>query len=156
MDALEGTQEGVGGGLVRDSREKFVFGYAEPFGVITSMQAELRALLWGVRHCVIRGCLELHLEADSLTLVHIVQGTSACPWRLQRDLDELMMFKQYFTSITHCYREANAPADHLANFGADSSTGHVFNTFSELPQLVRGAIRLDRLGFPTFRTRCLA
>ncbi|XP_071917289.1 uncharacterized protein [Coffea arabica] len=53
-----------------------------------------------------------------------------------RDLDELMMFKQYFTSITHCYREANAPADHLANFGADSSAGHVFNTFSELPQLV--------------------
>ncbi|XP_027152134.1 uncharacterized protein LOC113752202 [Coffea eugenioides] len=145
-----------GGGLVRDSRGNFVFGYAEPFGVITSMQAELRALLWGVRHCVIRGYLELHLEADSLTLVQIVQGTSACPWRLQRDLDELMIFKQSFQSITHCYREANTPADHLANFGADACAGHVFNTFSDLPLLVRGAIRLDRLGLPTFRTRCLA
>ncbi|XP_071914144.1 uncharacterized protein [Coffea arabica] len=120
------------------------------------MQAELRALLWGVRHCVIRGYLELHLEADSLTLVQIVQGTSACPWRLQRDMDELMIFKQSFQSITHCYREANTPADHLANFGADACAGHVFNTFSDLPQLVRGAIRLDRLGLPTFRTRCLA
>ncbi|XP_027169406.1 uncharacterized protein LOC113769130 [Coffea eugenioides] len=93
MDALGGTQEGVGGGLVRDGRGNFVFGYAEPFGAITSMQAELRALLWGVRLCVIRECLELHLEADSLTLVQIVQGTSACLWRLQRDLDELMIFK---------------------------------------------------------------
>nr|XP_027124765.1 uncharacterized protein LOC113741433 [Coffea arabica] len=117
------------------------------------MQAELRALLWGVRHCVIQGYLELHLEADSLTLVQIVQGTSECPWRLQRDLDELMIFKQSFQSITHCYREANTPADHLANFGADACAGHVFNTISDLPQLVRGAIRLDRLGLPTFRTR---
>nr|XP_027120587.1 uncharacterized protein LOC113737577 [Coffea arabica] len=86
----------------------------------------------------------------------IVQGTSACPWRLQRDLDELMMFKQYFNSITHCYREANAPADRLANFGADSSAGHVFNTFSELLQLVqnlfpkKGGNSRDRTRGPFF------
>ena len=132
-----------------------MFGYSEHFGTMTSLQAALRALLLSIKHCVARGCLELHLEADSLTLIQVVQGISACPWRLQRDLDELLMFKQYFHMISHCYREANAPADRLANFGADSSAGQVFNRFLHLPRLVRGDIRMDRLGFPPFRTRIL-
>ena len=144
-----------GGGLVRDCLGNFVFGYSEHFGTMTSLHAELRALLVGVRYCIAREYLELHLEADSLTLIRIVQGVSACPWQLQRELDELLMFKQHFQMISHCYREANAPADRLANLGADSNAGQVFNRFSDLPWLVKGDIRMDKLGFPSFHRQVI-
>ena len=70
-----------GGGLVRDSHENFVFGYSEPLGTMTSLQVELCELLLGVQYCIARGYLDLHLEANSLTLVRIVQGDGACPWQ---------------------------------------------------------------------------
>ena len=53
-----------------------------------------------------RGFQQLHVEADSLTLIRIVQGDSACPWQLQRELDVLLQFRHCFHSVTHCYREA--------------------------------------------------
>ena len=58
-----------------------------------------------------------------------------------------------FLTISHCYREANSPADCLANYGVDSTARQVFNAFSDLPRLVRGNIRMDKLGFPTFCRR---
>mgnify|MGYP004714311617 CR=1 FL=1 len=142
-----------GGGLVRDRHGNFVFGYSGHFGTLTSLHVELRALLLGVKYCIARGFLELHLEANSLTLIRLVQGASTCPWQLQRELDELLQFRQYFRTISYCYKEANSPADCLANYGANSNAGQVFNGFSDLPRLVRGDIRMDKLGFPMFCRR---
>ena len=65
------------------------------------------------------GYLDLHLEADSLVLVKMIKGEHACPWRLQKEFEELLKFKRLFPVISHCYREANKPANWLANFGAD-------------------------------------
>ena len=57
----------------------------------------------------------MHIEADSLVLVKMIQGYYSCPWRLQSNLEELLKYKHHFRVITHCYREANKPADRLAN-----------------------------------------
>ncbi|XP_071921742.1 uncharacterized protein [Coffea arabica] len=93
---------------------------------------ELRALLVGVKYCIARGFQELHVEADSLMLIRIVQWASACPWQLQRELDDLLQFRHCFLTISHCYREANSPADCLANYGVDSvaeqTSGWIFVT----------------------------
>ena len=97
--------------------------------------------------------MELHLEADSLTLIRIIQGACACPWELQRELDELLVFQQHFHTISHCYRVANSPAARLANVGAESEVGQLVHRFSDLPRLFRGDVRMDKLGFPSFRSR---
>ncbi|XP_071933770.1 uncharacterized protein [Coffea arabica] len=106
-----------GGGVVRDCHGNFVFGYSEFFGTMSSLHAELRGLLVGIKHCMDRGFQQLHVEADSLTLIRIVQGDSACPWQLQRELDG-----------------SDSPADRLANYGVDSESRQVFTAFADLPR----------------------
>ena len=66
-------------------------------------------MLFGVKLYVARGLHELRVKAGSLGLVRILQRIQDCPWRLQREVDELLRYKQYFQEITHCYREASKP-----------------------------------------------
>ena len=98
-----------GGGVVRDLKGQLVFGYSCFFGSLTSLHAELKAMAFGVQLCVAHRLHDLHIEADSLVLVQILQGKHGCPWKLQWEVDELLRYKQYFWEITHCYREANKP-----------------------------------------------
>ena len=71
---------------------------------MSNLHAELRTLLVGVKYFIAQGYQELHVEAYSLTLIRIVQGDSACPWQLQRELDELLQFRHCFLTVSHCYR----------------------------------------------------
>ncbi|XP_027118404.1 uncharacterized protein [Coffea arabica] len=144
-----------GGGVVRDWEGRFIVGYSCFFGSLTSLHAELKAMLFGVRLCVARGFQELHVESDSFVLVQILQGTHGCPWRLQRVVDELLSVKPHFHEITHCCKEANKSADYLANLGANTEQDGVFDDFRALPVTVRGEITMDRLGFPNFRRKLL-
>ncbi|XP_027184086.1 uncharacterized protein LOC113782393 [Coffea eugenioides] len=138
--ALGNRGRNGGGGVVRDSREGFLLGFAWFLGVTTSLHAKLKALVYGVNQCVARGYLDLHLEVDSLSLVRIISGDHACPWRLQVELDELMQHQGLFRSVKHCYRKANKPSDRLAKLGATEGTDSVFDSFEALPPLVRGDI----------------
>ena len=134
---------------MRDGEGRFIVGYSCFFGLLTSLHAELKAILFGVWLCVARGLQDLHVESDSLVLVQILQGTHGCPWRLQREVDELLSFKHHFREITHCYREANKPADYLANLGANLEQEDVYD-FRYLPATVREEIIMDTLDFPNF------
>ena len=58
--------------------------------------------------------------------------------------------RRFIREILHCFREANKPADRLSNVGVDSEVTLTYESFSELPRLVRGDITLDRLGFRAF------
>ena len=60
-------------------------------------------------------------------------GYSACPLKLQKELEDLLQFRLCFLTVLHCYREANSPADRLVNYGVDSGAGQVFTTFADLP-----------------------
>nr|XP_027064499.1 uncharacterized protein LOC113690699 [Coffea arabica] len=130
-----------GGGLLRDCHGGFLFGFSCYFGITTSLHAELRALVYGVRQCVARGYTQLHLEVDSLTLVQILSGGHACPWRLQVEVDEILRLQSLVRSITHCWREANQPADRLAKLGAIRRDAVFFDSFDSLPLMARGEIR---------------
>ncbi|WMV18303.1 hypothetical protein MTR67_011688 [Solanum verrucosum] len=55
--------------------------------------------------------------------------------------------------ISHCFREANKPADKLASLSHGAEEIHVFNSFSSLPKQVRGLINMDRWEFPSFRMK---
>nr|XP_027071629.1 uncharacterized protein LOC113696407 [Coffea arabica] len=140
-----------GGGILRDSAGFFRLGFAGYWGETTSLHSELKALLFGVKLCVTQGFCCLHLESDSILLVQMVTGVGRCPWALQRELDELLAFQNAFQAVSHCYRQANVPADRLSKIGTDTRSTVIYNSFAQLPRLVRGDLRLDRLGYPNFR-----
>ncbi|XP_027077095.1 uncharacterized protein [Coffea arabica] len=140
-----------GGGVLRNSSGVFLLGFACYWGVIPSLHSELKVLLFGVKLCVMRGFFCLHLESDSSLLVQMVKGISRCPWDLQRELDQLLTFRHFFQSVTHCYRQANLPADRLSKVGTELKSNIVYDSWLELPRLVRGDLKLDRLGYPNFR-----
>ena len=140
-----------GGGMLRCLEGRFILGYSCCFGETTSLHAELKALLFGVRLAISRGYVNLHIESDSLGLVQIIQGTVQCAWRLRRDLQDLLEDRRCFREVSHCFREANKPADRLANIGVDSSSSSTYESFCDLPALVRGDLTLDRVGLPSFR-----
>ena len=111
----------------------------------------MKALLFGVRLGVSRGFVKLHLESDSLVLVRIIQGKVQCQWQLQRELLDLQQYRRYFEAVSHCYREANKPADRLSIVGVEARYIAIYETYNVLPRLVRGDISLDAFGFPNFR-----
>ena len=137
--------------MLRCSEGRFILGYSCFFGEMTSLQAKLKALIFGVRLAIDHGYSDLQLESDSLVLVQILQGKSRCPWQLQGDLQDLLKVKRFVRKVSYCFREANKPAVHLANIGADSGTILKYDSLRELPRLVRGDFILDQIGVPSLR-----
>lgn len=44
-----------GGGILRDSDGDFLFGFSIPLGTLTSVQAEVKSLRFGLQQCLSRG-----------------------------------------------------------------------------------------------------
>ena len=68
-----------GGGILRDGGGRLLLAFSCHFGQATSLQAEVRALLYGVKLFAHRGFGRLVVELDSLVLVHILLGKTGCP-----------------------------------------------------------------------------
>lgn len=95
------------GGLLRDVNGKVIFGFACSFGVGTSLEAEIKVMLHGIRLCRAKEILYFELESDSLTLVNMLKESTSCAWYLQHLVEEIHKFQQYFITISHCYRQPN-------------------------------------------------
>ena len=128
-----------------------VLAFSCSFGVASSMQAEARALLFGVKLCLQRGFGPLEVELDSLVLVRILKRLVRCPWGIHTEVQQLLGFASYLPRILHCYRQANQVADALANTGCQLARDDIYVVASDLPRLARGALFLDRLGVPSLR-----
>ena len=102
------------GGILRDPEGRFIVAFAKVFDVAKSLQAELKAVLEGVRLCVQRGFAEVHVESDSLLLVRMFHAEVGIPWWLMRDFEELLALRHHVRVMTHCRREANRSAVGLA------------------------------------------
>lgn len=63
----------------------------------------------------------------------------------------------FFEEITmkHCFRECNKVADHLANFGLNCNDITWFDNFHQLPREVRGEVNMDKLQFPSLRSKTM-
>lgn len=65
------------------------------------------------------------------------------------EIEELKATK--FKSISHCYREANRVANLLANVGCESRVTLLYSNSYELPKLVFGEFKMNRIGMPYLR-----
>nr|XP_027082134.1 uncharacterized protein LOC113704429 [Coffea arabica] len=143
--------ESGGGGVLREASGRLILAFLCNFGLASSMQAEARALLFGVRLCLQRGFDSFEVELDSLVLVQVLNRTSRCPWSIYKEVYQLFGLLHHVPRVRHCYRQANQVADTLASEGCRLGREEIYLAASALPQIARGAFHLDRLGVAALR-----
>lgn len=111
------------------------------------MQVEVKVLLHGVRLCAQYGCVNIHVQMDSRTLVDVLIAGTSYPWSVSLEIEELKATK--FESISYCYRVANRIFDILV--GCESQANKVYFNYFDLPWLVFDAFKIDRIGMPSLR-----
>ncbi|WMV41788.1 hypothetical protein MTR67_035173 [Solanum verrucosum] len=93
-----------------------MFAYSLGLGQGTSNMAKARALLYGLKWCVIKGYDRIWGETDSLLLFKCINGEWRTPWRLDKLIHEAQeIVESHGFIISHCFREANKLVDKLAS-----------------------------------------
>ncbi|KAJ8436976.1 hypothetical protein Cgig2_012263 [Carnegiea gigantea] len=107
-----------GGGVIRGDRREWLVGFIERMGVCSSTKAEIKATLQGLRLAQHMGLKKISLQLDSLTVMGMLKGTY--DWCLEHapllsECKSLIESRDWEVKVSHCFREANQVADHLAN-----------------------------------------
>ncbi|XP_059310362.1 uncharacterized protein LOC132061602 [Lycium ferocissimum] len=117
--------------------------------------AEVLAVEIGIAWCKDNGYKKLEIEVDSQQLVEWLQDTAKEPWRvwnfIKHSKEILEQMEEW--SIKHCFREGNKVADGLANWALRCNDTTWISQFHLLPKEIRGAPNMDKLNFPSFRTK---
>ncbi|KAJ8642101.1 hypothetical protein MRB53_018795 [Persea americana] len=139
---------GSGGGIIRNHNGEFLEAFCHFYGVVTSVEAEFRALRDGLDLCEDL-CTHLEIECDSQVIVEAVSKRRNVPWKV-RDLwlDILDSLRRITWTISHVFREGNCVADCLASISGDLNSDQVFFFASEFPRPVRLALQSDYIGLP--------
>ncbi|KAL0413166.1 UNVERIFIED_CONTAM: hypothetical protein Sradi_1518300 [Sesamum radiatum] len=103
------------GRLVRNDRGRLILAFYEFFGDQTNTYAELYGVVRGLQLAWEKGCHNVWVEVDAMAVLQIIKSEKG-DWRLQSQLTRIRMLKRKLNlCFTHVYREANQPADFLAN-----------------------------------------
>ncbi|KAK1272492.1 hypothetical protein QJS04_geneDACA015181 [Acorus gramineus] len=113
--SLFNDQEGFGA-IIRDSQGHLIIGTMARVSLASINHLEILGVKSGALMCAQLNLNKVLFETDSTTIVCWLQGRGAAPWTSRRDLIETMDVLSCFEdwSISHTYREANAPADLMA------------------------------------------
>nr|XP_016481051.1 PREDICTED: uncharacterized protein LOC107802124 [Nicotiana tabacum] len=80
----------IGAGVtIRDSEGHFIHAIASPLGEGSNNLAETQAAVLGMQWCLANGITKIHLEANFALLIHWLNYTSAPPWNLDTELQNL-------------------------------------------------------------------
>ncbi|XP_019264449.1 PREDICTED: uncharacterized protein LOC109242076 [Nicotiana attenuata] len=143
-----------GGGLVRNNQGIVIFAYFIPLGPGTSNFAEATSMLFGIKWCAANGYRLVLGETDSMLITRCIRREQKVPWRIKSIITEIQdIVEEHGFVIIHCFREANRPADKLASLSHSSDMIHVFNSFADLPNQVKGLVNMDRWDLPSFRIK---
>ena len=138
-------------GILRDPSGHFIFAFANVVDVAKSLQADLKAVLEGVKLCVQHGFADVHVESDSLLLVRMFNDELGIPWWLMRDFEELLALWHHVRVMMRCFREANRYVVCLARVGINSGSNRVFESLDQLPLEVSSEVTLEPVGIPSIR-----
>ena len=87
-------------------------------GICTSIKAEIKALLRGLKLANQMDIDKLRVQVDSATLAGLLKDDVTLPVEhkpLLHQCQELINQDGWHVTISHCFREANKVADALAN-----------------------------------------
>lgn len=107
------------GGVLRDDNGAFLWGFAVKLGRCTVTQAELWAIIHGLKLAKERGYSKIMVESDSLTAVKFINGGCLHSHQCKPLVNEIhkLMAELESIQVSHVFREANQVADRLANCG---------------------------------------
>ncbi|KAG6673010.1 hypothetical protein I3842_16G088800 [Carya illinoinensis] len=144
-----------GGGILRDVGGSFIFGFSKFFGTCSNKEAELRAVVEGIKICKQMGYNHIDIECDSVVVVDWITSRKCSVWYLWDFWEQLRsMLEGLNFSIKHFYREGNQVAYALARCGA-MGENKLFSDCFQLPRDIRGLYRLDKMGVAYFRRKVL-
>ncbi|KAF5455100.1 hypothetical protein F2P56_024711 [Juglans regia] len=141
------------GGIIRDDHGNLLHAFAFPLGVGSNNRVELLALLYGLKACKALRIGYVDVEFDSLVVVSWWKQRRCGIWYLEDFWEENFgLLDSMVCSVCHVFREGNKATDWLAKHG---SLGHHMeqHVIGEVPRLLRGLIRLDKLGIPSLCCR---
>ena len=118
-----------GGGVLRGDRGEWKWAFTENMGYCSSMKAELKAILRGLRIAKEKGVSRLLVRSDSTVLVGMLRGEmepNPEHGALIEQCKRLVQEESWKVQISHCYREANKVADMLANIGVTLNNKFTF------------------------------
>ncbi|MQM13898.1 hypothetical protein Taro_046826 [Colocasia esculenta] len=144
------TNEAGGGGILRDHKGNMSCAFAKPYYHLKpSLAAEEFELRDGLLMCCNKGITEVQVETDSLNLLQIVTGQLPCLWDLACILHEIAMtIKEVQAEISHIPRESNQVADCLADFAYSCVHLTIWDSWADLPNIVKPPYRFDKVGSP--------
>lgn len=136
---------------MRNHEGLFNLAYFEFYGSTTSMVAETRALLRGLQLSVPTFQF-IHVEIDSLELVHILRDGHSCPWNIYYYVKTIKdLLSSICWVISHVFRKGNEVADCLANEAVESGCSRVFTNCRQLSKAAQGALLINKAGLAKVR-----
>ncbi|KAL6548181.1 hypothetical protein OROGR_008602 [Orobanche gracilis] len=146
------TQIAGGGGLIRDHHGELLLAFHSSFQASSSFDAEIQALAVGLILASQRSRF-VWIEIDAAAVVTLLTSGHRGPWQVRHTMMRIRRLLQEIQfRVTHIYREGNRSADFLSELGM-SSLGIQTYTYDTAPPYLLSLIRMDQLGYPSFRFR---
>ncbi|KAL6569244.1 hypothetical protein OROMI_013758 [Orobanche minor] len=146
------TQIAGGGGLIRDHHGELLLAFHSSFQASSSFDAEIQALAVGLILAAQRSRY-VWIELDAAAVVTLLTSGHRGSWQVRHTLMRIRhIFRDIQFRVTHIYREGNRPTDYLSELGM-SSLGIQTYTYDTAPPFLLSLIRMDQLGYPSFRFR---
>ncbi|KAL9437050.1 hypothetical protein AB3S75_022984 [Citrus x aurantiifolia] len=122
--------EAGAGGVLRDSVDHWISGFCMRIGESSVLMAELWGLFQGLTLAWDVGIKRLLVEVDSLGVTQMISKQAVVPNVFHALIVAIrdLLSRNWQTSISHVYREANSAADFMANMAHSAPLGlHVFS-----------------------------
>ncbi|KAH0650718.1 hypothetical protein KY284_030630 [Solanum tuberosum] len=82
----------------------------------------------------------------------MILGLDNILWKLQEIIKKIQKnVELQGITVQHCYKEGNTVVDSLAKYATNITNNEVFLQEDDLPQEIKGALRIDRLHMPSFK-----
>lgn len=109
-----------GGGLIQNQEGGWVKSFSRAIGISSSVDAELRALRYGLRICCSMGLQALEIEIDSKVVADWAVGSTSINTAHSMLISNYKYLMEQLPRVKfkHCFKEANQYANFLAKKGA--------------------------------------
>ncbi|XP_057426425.1 uncharacterized protein LOC130719836 [Lotus japonicus] len=138
--------------VLRNEGGGFLLGFTGSIGHSKILQAELIAILQGLRACWGNGYRQVQVFFDSTLAIAMLKG-SVPQFHVYAALIfsiKSMLHRSWQVELQHSLREGNAPTDFMAKLGADLPSVQLQH-FTEPPSGLAPLLLADSLGVPQLR-----
>ncbi|KAL2243600.1 UNVERIFIED_CONTAM: hypothetical protein Sindi_0478000 [Sesamum indicum] len=142
-------------GIIRDADGQVRLAYQFALGTATSVVSELTAVWRGLELARAHSLAPIVVEVDATVVLQLLQSRASGIWEVQHLIMRIVQLQQELGSdVRHIFREANGAADHLAKDAASRQLTRVMYQ-EDITGVLRGIIRLDKMGTPYLRRNLL-